>query len=85
VLEPFVVNTRAARMERRSAESQGLRRVTQADMPLSYLPYTDAQREQHPVTEPAPPVVTDEMDELQMDELHATSASSTRGRHRTRR
>jgi hypothetical protein len=61
VLEPFAVNTRAARTERRSAETQGLRRVTQADMPLSYLPHSDAQREQHPVTEPAPPAVTDEM------------------------
>jgi hypothetical protein len=39
VVEPFAVNARAARTERRSAETQGLRRVTQADMPLSYLPY----------------------------------------------
>jgi hypothetical protein len=59
VLKPFAVNTRAARVERRSAETQGLRRVTQADMPLSYLPHSDAQREQHPVTDPAPPVVTE--------------------------
>jgi hypothetical protein len=61
VLTPFAVNAQAARVERRSAETQGLRRVTQADMPLSYLPYPDAQREQSPVTEPAPPAVPDEM------------------------
>jgi hypothetical protein len=30
-------------------------------MLLSYLPYPDAQREQYPVTEPAPPVVLDKM------------------------
>jgi hypothetical protein len=61
VLTPFSVNAQAARVERRSAETQGLRRVTQGDMPLSYLPYPDAQREQYPVTEPAPPVVTDDL------------------------
>jgi hypothetical protein len=35
VLTPFAANAQAARVERRSAETQGLRRVTQADMPLS--------------------------------------------------
>jgi hypothetical protein len=59
VVEPFAMNARAARTERRSAETQGLCRVTQADMPLSYLPYPDAPQE-HPVKkEPAIPVVTD--------------------------
>jgi hypothetical protein len=61
VLTPFAVNAQAARVERRSAQTQGLRRVTQADMPLSCLPYLDAQRKQYPVTEPAPPVVTDDL------------------------
>jgi hypothetical protein len=61
VLTSFAVNAQAARVERRTAETQGLRRVTQADMPLSYLLYPDAQREQYPVMEPAPPVVSDEM------------------------
>jgi hypothetical protein len=61
VLTPFAVNAQAARVERRSAETQGLRRVTEADIPLSYLPYPDAHREQYPVTEAAPPVVTDDL------------------------
>jgi hypothetical protein len=61
VLTPFAVNAQAARVERRFAETQGLKRVTQADMPLSYLLYCDEQREQYPVTEPAPPAVPDEM------------------------
>jgi hypothetical protein len=30
-------------------------------MPLSYLPYPDAQREQYPITEPVPHAVSDEM------------------------
>jgi hypothetical protein len=61
-VEPFAVNARAAMMERRSAETQGLRRVTQSEMPLSYLPYPDAPtRVQHPVREPVPPVITDEL------------------------
>jgi hypothetical protein len=47
-VEPFAVNVRAATTQRRSTETQRLRQVTQADMPLSYLPYPDATREQHP-------------------------------------
>jgi hypothetical protein len=47
-VEPFAVNVKAATIQRRSAETQRLRQVTQADMPLSYLPYPDATREQHP-------------------------------------
>jgi hypothetical protein len=62
MIEPFAVNARAARTERRSAATQGLRRVTQSEMPLSYLPYPDAPtQEQHPVRKPVPPVVTDEL------------------------
>jgi hypothetical protein len=61
MVEPFAADARAARTERRSAETQGLRRVTQSGMPLSYLPLKDAPQAQHPVREPAPPVVTDEL------------------------
>jgi hypothetical protein len=61
-VEPFAVNARAARTERRSPETQGLRRVTQSGMPKSYLPFPGAPtQEQHPVREPVPPVVTAEL------------------------
>jgi hypothetical protein len=61
MMEPFAVDARAARTERQSTETQGLRRVTQSGMPLSYLPLPDAPQAQHPVREPAPPVVMDEL------------------------
>jgi hypothetical protein len=61
-VEPFAANAGAARTERRSAETQGLRRVTQSNMPLSYLPFPDApMQEQHPMKEPAPLVITDDL------------------------
>ena len=56
----FAVNVRAAATQRRSSETQRLRQVTQADMPLSYLPYPDAAQEQNPPNmEPVPPVFED--------------------------
>jgi hypothetical protein len=48
--------------ERRSAEMQGLRRVTQSNMPMSYLPFPNAPtQEQHPVKEPAHLLITDDL------------------------
>jgi hypothetical protein len=62
-VEPFAVNVRAATTQRRSTETQRLRQVTQADMPLSYLPYPDATQEQHPPNmESAPSVQQDELE-----------------------
>jgi hypothetical protein len=61
MVEPFAANVRAATTQRRSAETQRLRQLTQADMPLSYLPYPDASQEQYPPNkEPAPSVQQDE-------------------------
>jgi hypothetical protein len=61
-VEPFAACAGAARTERRSAETQGLRRVTQSNMPLSYLPFLNAPtQEQHLVKEPAPLVITDDL------------------------
>jgi hypothetical protein len=65
--EQFTVAAGAATKERRSAETQGLRRVTQADLPLSFLPYPDdadvpAVADRHaPAPEPAPVVVEDDL------------------------
>jgi hypothetical protein len=59
-----VVESFAARVatQRRSAEAQGLRSVTQADMPLSYIPRLGTQQDYHSTTkEPAIPFVTDEL------------------------
>ena len=58
---PFTADARAAVRERRSAETQGLWMVTQADMPLSYIPFPDVQQEHHPTKDPAEPVITDEL------------------------
>jgi hypothetical protein len=79
VVEPFAFNARAARTERRSAETQGLKRVTQAEMPLSFLPYPDAPRDQHPSMEPAPPVVTDDLGSLIPRQYRASGDSTTHG------
>jgi hypothetical protein len=63
VMEPLAVNVRAATTQRRSTEIQRLRQVTQADMPLSYLPYSNAVQEQYPPNkEPAPLVQQDELE-----------------------
>jgi hypothetical protein len=60
----FITAACAATKERRSAETQGLRRVTQADLPLSFLPHTDVPAAtERPVPDPVPtPVVI--VDEL---------------------
>jgi hypothetical protein len=65
--ELFTVAAGAATKERRSAETQGLRRVTQADLPLSFLPYLDdtdvpavADR-RAPAPKPTPVVVEDDL------------------------
>jgi hypothetical protein len=52
----------AATKERRSAETQGLRRVTQADLPLSFFPHSDVPAAtERPVPDPVPtPVVIED-------------------------
>jgi hypothetical protein len=78
-VEPFAVNVRAATTQRRSAETQRLRQVTQADMPLSYLPYPDATREQHPPnTEPAPSVQQDELESYTPRQFQSAGGDDTR-------
>jgi hypothetical protein len=63
MVELFAMNVRAATTQKRSAETQRLRQVTQADMPLSYLSYHDASHEQHsPNVKPAPSVKQDKLD-----------------------
>jgi hypothetical protein len=61
----FVTTAGAATKERRSAETHGLRRVTQADLPLSFLPHSDIQAAtERPVPDPVPTpiVIVDELD-----------------------
>jgi hypothetical protein len=60
----FITTAGAATKERRSAETQGLRRVTQADLPLSFLPHSVVPAAtERPVPDPIPtPVVI--VDEL---------------------
>jgi hypothetical protein len=60
----FITTAGAATKERRSAETQGLRRVTQSDLPLSSLPHSDVSAAtERPVPDPVPtPVVI--VDEL---------------------
>jgi hypothetical protein len=60
----FITDAGAATKERQSAETQGLRRVTQADLPLSFLPHPDvpaATETPVPGPVPAPVVVEDEL------------------------
>jgi hypothetical protein len=53
--ELFLTDAGAATKERRSAETQGLRRVTQAELPLSFLPYSaEPAAADETVTEPVP-------------------------------
>jgi hypothetical protein len=60
----FITTAGAATKERQSAETQGRRRVTQADLPLSFLPHSDVPAAtERPVPDPVPtPVVI--VDEL---------------------
>jgi hypothetical protein len=60
----FISVAGAATEERRSAETHGLRRVTQADLPPSFLPHSDVPAAtERPVPDPLPtPVVI--VDEL---------------------
>jgi hypothetical protein len=60
----FITAADAATKKRRSAETQGLRRVTQADLPLSFLPHSNVPAAtERPVPDPVPtPVVI--VDEL---------------------
>jgi hypothetical protein len=60
----FVTTASAATKKRQSAETQGLRRVTQVDLPLSFLPHSDVlAATERPVPDPVPtPVVI--VDEL---------------------
>jgi hypothetical protein len=60
----FITTAGAATKERRSAETRGLRRVTQADLPLSFLSHSDVPAAmERPVPDPVPtPVVI--VDEL---------------------
>jgi hypothetical protein len=55
----FITTAGAATKERQSAKTQGLRRVTQADLPLSFLPHSDVPAAtERPVPDPVPtPVV----------------------------
>jgi hypothetical protein len=64
----FISVAGAATKERRSAETQGLRHVTQANLPLSFLPHSDVPAAtERPVPDPVPdPVPTHVMIE---DEL----------------
>jgi hypothetical protein len=56
-----------------------LRQVTQADMPLSYLPYPDASREQHPPNkEPAPSVQQDELESYTPRQFQSAGGDNTR-------
>jgi hypothetical protein len=60
----FITTAGAATKERRSAETQGLRRVTQADLPLSFLPHSDvpaATEQPVPDPVPTPVVIVDEL------------------------
>jgi hypothetical protein len=60
----FITTAGAAMKERRSAETQGLRRVTQADLPLSFLPHSDvtaATERSVPDPVPTPVVIVDEL------------------------
>jgi hypothetical protein len=78
-VEPFAMNVRAATTQRRSAETHRLRQVTQADMPLSYLPYPDATREQYPPnTEPAPSVQQDELESYTPRQFQSAGGDDTR-------
>jgi hypothetical protein len=58
----FIIDAGAATKERRSAETQGLRRVTQADLPLSFLPYSaEPAAVEEPVPDPVPtPIVAED-------------------------
>jgi hypothetical protein len=56
--EPFLTDTGAATKERHSAETQGLRRVTQTDLSLSFLPFSaEPAAADKPVPEPVPTLV----------------------------
>jgi hypothetical protein len=78
-VEPFAVNVRAATTQRRSTETKRLRQVTKADMPLSYLPYPDATREQHPPNkEPAPFVQHDELESYTSRQFQSAGVDDTR-------
>jgi hypothetical protein len=60
----FITTAGAATKERRSAGTQGLRRVTQADLPLSFLPHSDVPAAtERPVPDlvPTPVVIVDEL------------------------
>jgi hypothetical protein len=61
LVELFITDAGAATKERRSAETQGLRRVTQADLPLSFLPYSAVPAAaEEPVPDPVPtPIVAE--------------------------
>jgi hypothetical protein len=51
----FITAAGAATKERRFAETQGLKRVTQADLPLSFLPHSDVPAAmERPVPDPVP-------------------------------
>jgi hypothetical protein len=62
--ELFITAAGAATKERRSAETQGLRHVTQADLPLSFLPHSNvpaATEQPVPDPVPTPVVIVDEL------------------------
>jgi hypothetical protein len=61
----FITTAGATTKERQSAETQGLRRVTQADLSLSFLPHSDVPAvTKRPVPDPVPTtvVIVDELD-----------------------
>jgi hypothetical protein len=60
----FITTAGAATKERQSSETQGLRRVTQADLPLSFLPHSNVPAAtERPVPDPitTPVVIVDEL------------------------
>jgi hypothetical protein len=78
-VEPFAVNVRAATTQRRSTKTQRLRQVTQADMPLSFLPYPDAPQKQHPPNkEPAPAVQQNELESYTPHQFPSAGGDNTR-------
>jgi hypothetical protein len=72
----FIATAGAATKERRSAETQGLKQVTQTDLSLSFLPHSDVPAAtERPVPDPVPTpvVIVDELGPVTPRHLYRAS------------